>query len=64
MIVEAPAKVNLSLRVLRRRDDGFHEIDTLMVRLPGLADRLTFTGAVSRRGRRSLHGADVAPDTT
>ena len=27
----APAKVNLSLRVLRRRDDGFHEIETLMV---------------------------------
>lgn len=45
MIVEAPAKVNLALRVLRRRDDGFHEIDTLMVRLPGLADRLTFTAS-------------------
>lgn len=27
----APAKVNLSLRVLRRRDDGFHDIETLMV---------------------------------
>jgi 4-diphosphocytidyl-2-C-methyl-D-erythritol kinase len=27
--VEAPAKVNLWLRVLRRREDGFHEIDTL-----------------------------------
>ena len=26
----APAKVNLFLRVLRRRDDGFHEIETLM----------------------------------
>ena len=26
----APAKVNLALRVLRRRDDGFHEIETLM----------------------------------
>ena len=26
----APAKVNLSLRVIRRREDGFHEIETLM----------------------------------
>lgn len=26
----APAKVNLSLRVLRRRDDGYHDIVTLM----------------------------------
>ncbi len=30
MTIEAPAKVNLTLRVLRRRDDGFHEIETLM----------------------------------
>ena len=26
----APAKINLSLRVLRRRDDGFHEMETRM----------------------------------
>jgi 4-diphosphocytidyl-2-C-methyl-D-erythritol kinase len=26
----APAKINLSLRILRRRDDGFHEIDSLV----------------------------------
>ena len=26
----APAKINLSLRVVRRRKDGFHEIETLM----------------------------------
>ncbi len=30
MEFSAPAKVNLSLRVLRRRDDGFHKIETLM----------------------------------
>ena len=30
MQVFAPAKINLSLRVLRRRDDGFHEIETLI----------------------------------
>jgi 4-diphosphocytidyl-2-C-methyl-D-erythritol kinase len=27
----APAKINLTLRVVRRRDDGFHDIDSLMV---------------------------------
>jgi 4-diphosphocytidyl-2-C-methyl-D-erythritol kinase len=26
----APAKINLSLRIVRRREDGFHEIETLM----------------------------------
>jgi len=26
----APAKINLSFRILRRREDGFHEIETLM----------------------------------
>lgn len=37
--IEAPAKTNLWLRVLGKRDDGFHEIDTRMVAL-SLADRL------------------------
>lgn len=30
MQFSAPAKINLSLRVVRRREDGFHEIETLM----------------------------------
>jgi 4-diphosphocytidyl-2-C-methyl-D-erythritol kinase len=42
LTLKAPAKLNLSLRVLGKRDDGFHEIDTLMVKLPGLADQLEF----------------------
>lgn len=37
--IEAPAKTNLWLRVLGKRDDGFHEIETRMVAL-SLADRL------------------------
>ena len=43
--LRAPAKLNLSLRVLGKRDDGFHEVDTLMVKLPGLADELQFCEA-------------------
>ena len=35
----APAKINLALEVLRKRPDGFHEIDTRMVKL-GLEDTL------------------------
>jgi 4-diphosphocytidyl-2-C-methyl-D-erythritol kinase len=36
----APAKINLTLRVLGKREDGFHEIETLIVPI-GLEDRLT-----------------------
>ena len=43
--VTAPAKINLSLRVIGKRSDGFHEVDTLMTQVPGLFDTLTFTEA-------------------
>jgi len=45
LTVRAPAKLNLTLRVLRKREDGFHEIDSWMVQLPGLHDTLTFAAA-------------------
>lgn len=45
LTLQAPAKLNLSLKIVRKRDDGFHEIDTLMVKLPCLADTLEFREA-------------------
>jgi 4-diphosphocytidyl-2-C-methyl-D-erythritol kinase len=39
MQVLAPAKINLSLRILGRREDGFHEIETL-ISLISLADKI------------------------
>lgn len=39
LILTAPAKVNLSLRVLGKRDDGFHAIETRMLPL-SVADEL------------------------
>jgi 4-diphosphocytidyl-2-C-methyl-D-erythritol kinase len=39
LVVEAPAKVNPFLRVLRARGDGFHEVETLILPI-SLADRL------------------------
>lgn len=37
----APAKVNLFLRVIARRADGYHELETVMAKLPGLFDTVS-----------------------
>jgi 4-diphosphocytidyl-2C-methyl-D-erythritol kinase len=39
---KAPAKINLGLDVLRKRDDGYHDIDMVMTSVD-LADHLTIT---------------------
>jgi len=64
--VECPAKVNLHLSVTGKRDDGFHELVSLVART-GLTDRLELrweTGAgYGGAGADSLtvRGADVGP---
>jgi 4-diphosphocytidyl-2-C-methyl-D-erythritol kinase len=59
----APAKLNLTLAVLGRRRDGFHDLHTVMVPL-ALADRLSLAAtAGDPRGSDSLHveGFDAGP---
>jgi 4-diphosphocytidyl-2-C-methyl-D-erythritol kinase len=53
----APAKVNLTLRVLARRPDGYHELESLVV-FADFGDRLTF----ARGGDLALtvHGPSAA----
>ena len=61
---EAPAKLNLSLRVLRRRADGFHDIESL-VAFTGLTDEVKFTQGEGGKGvSLEVRGAfaDKVPD--
>src|SRR5476651_803692 len=50
VLVRAPAKVNLFLEVLGKRNDGYHEIATLMVAIR-LMDTLIFEVAPDLRLR-------------
>jgi 4-diphosphocytidyl-2-C-methyl-D-erythritol kinase len=57
MVVQAPAKLTVSLRVAGRRDDGFHLLDAEMVTID-LVDTLTFTDGDGLE----IVGAEVAVD--
>src|SRR5215472_2960863 len=60
---KAPAKVNLTLRVLGRRADGYHDIESL-VAFAGVGDALTFTPsgalALAVGGPTAAAAGDVA----
>lgn len=45
--LKAPAKINLGLNVVSKRDDGFHNLETFFYPIKSLFDELTFTKADS-----------------
>jgi len=40
--VDSPAKINLGLNVIRKRDDGYHDLETIFIPLL-LSDKITFS---------------------
>jgi len=60
LLVRAPAKINLSLDVLGKRPDGFHEIRTVMQAV-SLYDRLSFARRADARVCLHCSGSEV-PD--
>ncbi len=58
--VQSPAKINLILKVLRRREDGYHDIASLMQKV-SLSDEMKFTP--SRQGiGLTCPGSDLPTD--
>jgi 4-diphosphocytidyl-2-C-methyl-D-erythritol kinase len=56
VVVTAPAKINLGLEILGKRDDGYHEIRTIMATI-GLVDTLRVTVIPDRQDTR-IGGVD------
>ena len=65
-IVRTGGKINLFLFITGRRENGYHELDTLFVRLPEPLDSLTFRPAERESGIRvtcSTPGVDLEKNT-
>lgn len=66
MITEPNVKVNLGLNVLRKREDGYHDLDTLFVPYFGIHDVLEiikgddFSETSASLAKRYEHGTQIA----
>ncbi len=58
MILFPNAKINLGLHVIRKRPDGYHDIETLFYPVPGLCDVLELVHA--DRFEMHCHNAEIA----
>lgn len=61
LVVQSPAKINWSLRVLARREDGFHEIESLVSGVT-FYDELTFTTRAGSGVELSCEHSDLPTD--
>jgi len=59
--VRAFAKLNLGLRVLYKRPDGYHELRTVFQTI-SLADRITLSATRARSTKVAVHGTPDIPD--
>jgi 4-diphosphocytidyl-2-C-methyl-D-erythritol kinase len=62
MVLPAPAKLNLFLHVLGRRDDGYHDLQTVFQFLD-LADSISLSIRADGRVRRTSSHAEVEEDS-
>jgi 4-diphosphocytidyl-2-C-methyl-D-erythritol kinase len=63
VVVQAPAKVNLFFEILAKRNDGYHEIETLMVPI-GLYDTLSATSEPDGQVRVACRWAQRGAEST
>ncbi|MDE7069811.1 MAG: 4-(cytidine 5'-diphospho)-2-C-methyl-D-erythritol kinase, partial [Alistipes sp.] len=62
MIRHANCKINLGLDVLRRREDGYHELATVMYPVVGLYDRVEVVPAAESSFRAEGLAVDCSPE--
>ena len=63
MRVYPEVKINLGLSVLRKREDGFHDLETLFLPCDAFRDELSIEPASGTEGSFELIGGSWAPET-
>lgn len=59
MILHPTPKINLGLDILRRREDGFHDIDTLMIPFGGVCDTIEILPTASAGVKLEVEGLTI-----
>lgn len=63
MIAYPNVKINLGLSILRKRSDGFHDLETLFVPYHGIKDRLEINPASAEQSSISIIGGGWDPQS-